>query len=104
MDEDELLLSNSLSSKKNCKEKSNSNDQDNNFYTTKQLKLHAAAIELISDATRSDTVMIKGYSFVYTIAAVLSLLIRRITDVGGVGHDWSIFIPMETRAEMNVHR
>ena len=87
MDEDEVLLSGSLSSKKNCKEKSNSNDQDNNFYTTKQLKLHAAAIELISDATRSDSIMIQGYSYVYTIAAVLSLLITRITNVGGVGHD-----------------
>ena len=87
LDEDEVLLSNSLSSKKNCEEKSNSNDQDNNFYTTKQLKLHAAAIELISDATRSDSIMIQGYSYVYTIAAVLSLLITRITNVGGVGHD-----------------
>ena len=87
LDEDEVLLSNSLSSKKNCKEKSNSNDQDNNFYTTKQLKLYAAAIELISDATRSDSIMIQGYSYVYTIAAVLSLLITRITNVGGVGHD-----------------
>ena len=87
MDEDEVLLSNSLSSKKNCKEKNNLNDPDNNFYTTKQLKLHAAAIELISDATGSGSIMIQGYSYVYTIAAVLSLLITRITNVGGVGHD-----------------
>ena len=87
LDEDEVLLSNSLSSKKNCKEKNNLNDQDNNFYTTKQLKLHAAAIELISDATRSDSIMIQGYSFVYTLAGVLSRLITRIPNVGGVGHD-----------------
>ena len=87
LDEDEVLLSNSRSSKKNCKEKNNLNDQDNNFYTTKQLKLHAAAIELISDATRSNSIMIQGYSFVYTLAGVLSLLITKIPNVGGVGHD-----------------
>ena len=87
LDEDEVLLSNPLSSKRSCKEKNNLNDPDNNFYTTKQLKLHAAAIELISDATRSDSIMIQGYSFVYTLAGVLSLLITRIPNVGGVGHD-----------------
>ena len=81
LDEDEVLLSNSLSSKKNCKEKNNLNIQDNNFYTTKQLKLHAAAIELISDATRSDSIMIQGYSFVYTLAGVLSLLITRLVTI-----------------------
>ena len=78
--DDELTLKNSsATNSQSCKqEKKIENETQNNFYTTKQLKLHAAAIELISDTNQNGC--LRSCSDANTFFFfVLSLILRILT-------------------------